>query len=77
MSAGVFPPDALALLEEDVQSTLPGLHIFHSETGPLYEDLKQILYAWVVARADEGLGYTAGAARVAAMFVCFVCLQNG
>jgi hypothetical protein len=35
-----------------------------------------MLYAWVVARADEGLGYTAGAARVAAMLLINMPIQN-
>ncbi|KAH6917007.1 TBC1 domain family member 14 [Coprinopsis sp. MPI-PUGE-AT-0042] len=76
LSAGAFPPESLQQLEQDVKSTLPALHIFHPETGPLYEDLKQILYAWVVARADEGLGYVAGAAKVAAMLLINMPTQN-
>lgn len=28
-----------------------------------------MLYAWVVARSDEGLGYVPGVARIAAMIV--------
>lgn len=66
----------MAQLEQDVKSTLPALHIFHPETGPLYDDLKQILYAWVVARADEGLGYAIGAAKVAAMLLINMPTQN-
>ncbi|KAG2022922.1 hypothetical protein CC2G_000637 [Coprinopsis cinerea AmutBmut pab1-1] len=76
LNAGAFPAEALNLLEEDVRTTLPAIHIFHHETGPLYEDLKEMLYAWVVARADEGLGYTAGAARVAAMLLINMPIQN-
>lgn len=45
------------MLEEDIRSTLPALHLFHPETGPMYQDLKDLLCAWVVARSDEGLGY--------------------
>ncbi|KAF6766680.1 rab-GTPase-TBC domain-containing protein [Ephemerocybe angulata] len=76
LASGVFPQDILGLIEEDVRTTLPGLHIFHHETGPLYSDLKDILYAWVVARSDEGLGYILGAARVAAMMLINLPIQN-
>lgn len=81
--AGTFPEITLALLEEDISNTLPALHIFHKETGPLYSDLKDILYAWIVSRADEGLGYTAGAAKIAGMLLisippqqAFVVMRN-
>ncbi|TFK30928.1 RabGAP/TBC [Coprinopsis marcescibilis] len=76
LAAGTFPPETLALLEEDLRTTLPGIHIFHPENGPLHDDLKQMLYAWVVSRADEGLGYTAGAARIAAMLLINLPIQN-
>lgn len=76
LSSGVFPQDILDLLEQDVRSTLPALHIFHPETGPLYGDLKDMLYAWVVARSDEGLSYMPGAARVAAMLLINLPIQN-
>jgi len=69
LKSGVFPSESLSLLEKDLQTTLPALHIFHPESGPLHDDLKEMLYAWVVSRADEGLGYTLGAARVAAMLL--------
>jgi hypothetical protein len=35
-----------------------------------------MLYAWVVARSDEGLSYTMGAARVAAMLLINLPIQN-
>ncbi|TFY64498.1 hypothetical protein EVG20_g5923 [Dentipellis fragilis] len=69
LAAGTFPTTTLSLIEEDVQTTLPSIHIFHPETGPMYEDLKEMLYAWVVARSDEGLGYTKGVAKIAAMIL--------
>ncbi|KAF9015658.1 rab-GTPase-TBC domain-containing protein [Cyathus striatus] len=77
LASGVFPQKALDLIEEDVSTTLPALHIFHRETGPLYADLKDMLYAWVVARSDEGLGYTLGAARIAAMVLINMPNQQG
>lgn len=59
-----FPTTALSLLESDISSTFPQLHIFHAQTGPLYNDLRDLLCAWVVSRADEGLGYVEGVAKV-------------
>jgi hypothetical protein len=56
-------------IEADILRTLPSLHIFHPETGPLYEDLKNMLCAWVIARTDEGLRYIPGIARIAGMFL--------
>ena len=35
----------------------------------MYQDLKDMLCAWVVARSDEGLGYVVGAAKIAAMIL--------
>jgi hypothetical protein len=57
MASGGFPTETMAIIEEDIRATLPALHIFHPETGPLYQDLKDLLCAWVVSRSDEGLGY--------------------
>lgn len=57
------------MIEEDISTTLPGLHIFLKDSGPLYGDLKEMLYAWVVSRSDEGLEYAFGAARIAAMLL--------
>ncbi|CAE7134799.1 unnamed protein product [Rhizoctonia solani] len=83
LNAGSFPVETLAIVEEDIRITLPGLHIFHPETGPLYQDLKDLLCAWVVSRSDEGLGYVKGVASVAGMLLinmsgddAFVCMRN-
>jgi hypothetical protein len=35
----------------------------------MYAELKDMLYAWVVSRSDEGLGYVKGIARIAAMIL--------
>jgi hypothetical protein len=35
----------------------------------MYAELKDMLYAWVVSRSDEGLGYIHGTAKVAAMIL--------
>ncbi|KAJ3511388.1 hypothetical protein NLJ89_g4125 [Agrocybe chaxingu] len=77
LSSGVFPQATLDLIDQDMESTLPALHIFHKETGPLYGELKDMLCAWVVARSDEGLGYTIGAAKIAAMLLINMPNQQG
>ncbi|KAI9460498.1 rab-GTPase-TBC domain-containing protein [Lactarius psammicola] len=69
LEAGTFPKASLDQIEQDVRSTLPSLHIFHPDSGPMYEELKDMLHAWVVSRSDEGLGYVQGAARIAAMIL--------
>ena len=83
LASGTFPQSTLAAIEADLATTLPSLHIFHHETGPLYGELKELLCAWVVARSDEGLGYTKGASRLAAMLLitmpaqqAFVVMRN-
>ncbi|CEL54275.1 TBC1 domain family member 14 OS=Homo sapiens GN=TBC1D14 PE=1 SV=3 [Rhizoctonia solani AG-1 IB] len=83
LSSGSFPVETLAIIEEDIRATLPGLHIFHPETGPLYPDLKDLLCAWVVSRSDEGLGYVKGVSSMAGMFLinmpsddAFICMRN-
>jgi hypothetical protein len=77
LSSGTFPQSTLAFIEDDIRSTLPALHIFHPATGPLYQDLKDMLCAWVVSRSDEGLGYTFGIAKIAAMFLINMSVQTG
>ncbi|KAJ3721746.1 rab-GTPase-TBC domain-containing protein [Lentinula raphanica] len=76
LNSGAFSAATLSKIEADIASTLPSLHIFHHENGPLYSDLKDMLCAWVVARADEGLGYTIGAAKVAAMLLINMPIQQ-
>lgn len=73
----MFPRASLDLIEQDVETTLPAIHIFNKESGPLYPDLKDMLYAWVVSRSDEGLGYTLGAAKIAAMLLLNMPAQQG
>lgn len=36
-----------------------------------------MLCAWVVSRSDEGLGYVPGIAKIAAMFLINMPIQNG
>lgn len=75
--SGVFPQASLEMIEKDISQTLPALHIFHHENGPLYSELKDMLSAWVVSRSDEGLGYTLGAAKIAAMLLINMSAQQG
>jgi len=77
LSSGTFPTATLTVMEDDILSTLPALHIFHPSTGPLYQDLKDMLCAWVVSRSDEGLGYKFGIAKIAAMFLINMPVQTG
>lgn len=69
--------DTLQAIEEDILSTLPDLHIFHPKTGPLYQDLVDMLCAWVVSRADEGLEYVRGIAKIAGMILLNMKPQQG
>lgn len=69
LASGSFPTTILGLIDDDIKTTLPSLHLFIPETGPMYEDLKDILCAWVVARSDEGQGYVIGASKIAAMLL--------
>lgn len=78
-----FPPEALQAIEDDITTTLPALHIFNRESGPMYQDLYDMLTAWVVSRSDEGLSYEHGVAKLAAMILLnlapgpgFVMLKN-
>lgn len=77
LSSGVFPEETHRAIEDDILVTLPALHIFHPESGPLYQDLKDLLCAWVVSRADEGLGYIPGASRIAAMILVNMSAPQG
>lgn len=72
LSAGSFPTTVLNLIEEDIATTLPSLHLFLPGKGPMYQDLKDMLCAWIVARSDEGLGYVPGVAKIAAMILLHV-----
>ncbi|KAF8634958.1 hypothetical protein AX15_000684 [Amanita polypyramis BW_CC] len=77
LGSGHFPEAALSLIEEDISTTLPSIHIFNRKSGPLYDDLKDMLCAWVVSRSDEGLDYTTGAAKIAAMMLINMPAQQG
>ncbi|EIW63955.1 RabGAP/TBC [Trametes versicolor FP-101664 SS1] len=83
LASGSFPTTVLGLLEDDIRTTLPAISLFAPEKGPLYQDLRDMLCAWVVARSDEGLGYVVGVAKIAAMILLnmppsqgFVVLRN-
>ncbi|EJD54286.1 hypothetical protein AURDEDRAFT_51327 [Auricularia subglabra TFB-10046 SS5] len=84
--SGVHPlgPANVAAIEADISTTLPSLHIFRPTTGPMYEDLRDILCAFMIARSDEGIShYVPGTARAAAMLLlnlppprAFIALRN-
>jgi len=83
LSADKFPRETLELIHEDVCSTLPSLRIFDPVHGPMHQDLKELLYAWTIARGDEGLTYVRGASHVAGMLLinmpieqAFVAFRN-
>ncbi|WFD23882.1 hypothetical protein MEQU1_002576 [Malassezia equina] len=40
-------------MEHDISQTLPSLRLFEAGTGPLHEDLKNVLMAFAFVRADE------------------------
>lgn len=65
------------MIEEDIKTTLPTLHVFMPGTGPMYQDLKDMLCAWVVSRSDEGLGYVYGIAKIAAMILLNMAAPQG
>ncbi|KAI0784947.1 RabGAP/TBC [Abortiporus biennis] len=83
LNTNTFPTTVLGLIDDDIKTTLPTLHLFAPQVGPLYQDLKDILCAWVVSRSDEGLGYIVGVAKIAAMLLinmapapAFLVLRN-
>lgn len=77
IASHTFSAATLDQIEQDILTTVPSLHIFHPETGPLYEDLKNMLQAWVVSRSDEGLGYAPGIARIAGMVLINMPVNQG
>jgi TBC1 domain family member 14 len=84
LTTNTFPRETLDLIKSDITSTLPSLHIFLPGTGPLYDDLYDMLVAWMVSRFDEGLGYGEGVAKITGMLLltmsskeqAFVVLRN-
>lgn len=53
LSGGVIPSAWMNEIESDISCTLPSLRMFEAGTGPLYEDLKNVLSAFAFVRADE------------------------
>ncbi|PWN37883.1 RabGAP/TBC [Meira miltonrushii] len=76
-SAGTFPKEDLIAIEEDIGHTLPTLRLFQKETGPLYDDLFDLLCAFTIVangtngtRVDElDYAYPVGVASLAAMLL--------
>ena len=77
LASGSFPTTVLGLLEDDIQNTLPSINLFTPGKGPLYQDLKDMLCAWVVSRSDEGLGYVVGVSKIAAMILINMSPMQG
>ncbi|KAF9454129.1 hypothetical protein P691DRAFT_810849 [Macrolepiota fuliginosa MF-IS2] len=76
LAANVFPKETLDLIEQDIRSTIPSLHLFHPDIGPMYTDLKDMLCAWVVARSDEEWGYTYDAAKITGVMMILMPAQR-
>jgi TBC1 domain family member 14 len=57
IAKGTYPEQSLTQMEEDMDATLPALHLFHRETGAMRQDLRDLMIAWTVSRSDEALGY--------------------
>lgn len=63
IASGAFPGVLLEVIKQDIAETLPSLRLFDEHTGPLYQDLIDVLLAFVYVRVDEAsqreqLGYT-------------------
>ncbi|RXK37992.1 hypothetical protein M231_04778 [Tremella mesenterica] len=56
ISSGRFPQDVMDRIESDLDDTLVTLRLF-DRGSPMRDDLRDLLYAWVVQRSDEGRGY--------------------
>lgn len=59
VDSGRFPQDTLDRMDKEMDETLPTLKLF-GPSGPMREDLREILCAWVVYRSDSALGYVSG-----------------
>ncbi|CDO73072.1 hypothetical protein BN946_scf185007.g126 [Trametes cinnabarina] len=77
LASGTFPTTVLSLMEDDIRTTLPSIHLFIPDKGPMYQDLRDMLCAWVVSRSDEGLGYVLGVAKIAAMILLNMPAEHG
>lgn len=53
IASGTFPGVLLEAIKKDIAETLPSLRLFDEHTGPLYQDLMDVLLAFVYVRADE------------------------
>ncbi|PWN39170.1 hypothetical protein IE81DRAFT_318334 [Ceraceosorus guamensis] len=81
---GRFPKADAQAIEADIANTLPSLKLFQRDVGPLYDDLRDVLQAYVMVRLDQlrataavslsvsaplPLAYQAGASSLAAMLL--------
>jgi hypothetical protein len=58
---------SLMLIAADIPRTFPELRVFHGPHGPLYEDMLDLLLAYVALRPD--VGYVQGMSYLAAIFL--------
>lgn len=61
-------------MEEDMDNTLPALHLFHRDSGVMRQDLRDLMIAWTVARSDEALGYVSNTFTRGSLFREFLRL---
>lgn len=53
LEEGSFPKADEEAIERDIANTLPSLKLYQRDTGPLYEDLRDVLRAYVMVRLDQ------------------------
>ena len=53
LAANVFPSALIKIIKRDIACTLPSLRLFDEKSGPLWQDLFDVLLAFVFVRADE------------------------
>lgn len=53
LADGTFPADVLRELEEDIEQTLPSLKLYQKAVGPLWEELRELLCAFVMVRLEQ------------------------
>lgn len=52
-SQGIIPTKISESVDTDMAKTLPSLGLFHHKGAPLWQDLRDMLYAYIFVRADE------------------------
>ena len=58
ITKGTYPEQSLTQMEEDMDATLPALHLFHRETGAMRQDLRDLMIADLGLTIEKaGLGF--------------------